>query len=96
MDLRAERSWMYQRSSKGVYNIRYLEGVEEFIQFAKKKNPIEVRCLCKKCGNRRVWGPDVVRDHLLKKGFVENYYDWYLHKCSDSAPPSKELAPVEQ
>ena len=86
---------MYQRCSKGVYNIRYLEGVEEFIQFALKKNREEVRCPCKKCGNRRVWGPDVVRDHLLKKGFVENYYDWYLHKCSDGAPICSELAPVE-
>ena len=37
MDLRTERSWMYQRRSKGVYNIRYLEGVEEFIQYARKK-----------------------------------------------------------
>ena len=37
MDLRSERSWMYKRSCNGVYNIRYLEGVEEFIQFAKKK-----------------------------------------------------------
>ena len=36
MDLPSERSWMYKRSCKGVYNIINLEGVEEFIQFAKK------------------------------------------------------------
>ena len=37
MDLRIEQSWMYKRSCNEVYNIRYLEGVEEFIQFAKKE-----------------------------------------------------------
>ena len=37
MGLRSERTWMYKRSCKGFNNIRYLEGVEEFIQFAKKK-----------------------------------------------------------
>ena len=42
MDLRSERSWMYKRSCNGVYNIRYLEGVEEFIQFAKKKIPMRL------------------------------------------------------
>ena len=31
----------------------------------------------------------------LKKDFVENYYDWYLVKCSEDAPIN-ELAPVEQ
>ena len=95
MDLRSEISWIYKQSCKGVYNIRYLEGVEEFIQFAKKKIPYEVRCPCKRCDNRRLFAPEVVRDHLLKKGFVENYYDWYLHKCSEGAPINV-LAPVEQ
>ena len=28
---------------------------------------------------RRLRPPDVVKDHLLKKGFVDNYYDCYLH-----------------
>ena len=38
MDLRSEKSLMYKCSCKGVYNIRYLEGVEEFIQIAQKKS----------------------------------------------------------
>ena len=75
MDLRSERSWMYKRCCKGVYNIRYLKGVEEFIQFAKKKNPHEVRCSCKRYVNCKLFAPEFVTDHFLKKGFVENYYN---------------------
>ena len=36
-----------------------------------------------------------VRDHLFKKGFVENFYDWYLHKRSEGAP-STVLIPEDQ
>ena len=36
MDLNNEKSWMYKQSCKRVNNIRFLEGIEEFIQFAKK------------------------------------------------------------
>ena len=95
MDLRSERSWIYKRSCKRVYNIRYLEGVEEFIQFVKKKHPDEVRCPRKRYENRRLFAPEVVRDRLLKRGFVENYYDWYPHKRLEGAPINV-LAPVEQ
>ena len=51
--------------------------------------------MCKTCENRRLFAPEVVRDHLLNKSFVENYYDWYLHKCFEGAPINV-LAPVEQ
>ena len=62
MELRSERSWMYKQSCKGVYNIRYLEGDEEFIQFVKKKNPDEVRCPCKRSKNSKLFAPEVIRD----------------------------------
>ena len=60
-----------------------------------KKNLDEVTCSCKQCDNGRLFAPEVVRDYLLKKDFVENYYDWYLHKCSEGEPINV-LAPVEQ
>ena len=75
MDLNSRRSWMCKRSCKGVYNIRYSKGFEEIVQFAKKNNTEKIRCPCKCCDNRRLRSLKVVRDHLLKKGFVENYYD---------------------
>ena len=40
MEVRNERSWMYKR----VYNIRYLEGVEEFLQFIKNNTSEEIIC----------------------------------------------------
>ena len=59
---------MYKRSYKGgVFNIRFLEGVEEYA-ICK----FEIRCPCKLCDNRRVGLLEVVRDHLLKKEFVKN------------------------
>ena len=86
---------MYKQSCKGVYNIRYLQGVEEFLPFAKKKNLDELRFLYKQCDNRKLFALEVVRDHLLKKAFVENYYNWHLLKCSKVAPINV-FAPVEQ
>ena len=50
---------------------------------------------CKRCDNRRLRTPEVVRDHLLKMRFVENYYDWYLHKSSE-AGPRNVVVPEEQ
>ena len=38
MDLHNEKSLMYKQSCKGVNNIRFVERIEEFIQFAKKNN----------------------------------------------------------
>ena len=61
----------------------------------RKKNPDKVRCPCKQCDNLKLFAPQVVRDHLLEKGFVENYYDLYLHKCSEGAPINV-LAPYAQ
>ena len=43
-----------------------------------------------------MFAPEVVRDHLLKKDFVENYYDWYLHKCSEGTAINVLLYPIEQ
>ena len=49
-------------------NIRYIEGVGKFIQFAKKKNSkFEIRCPCKWYDNRRLKSPEVIRDHFLKR-----------------------------
>ena len=86
-NLRNERCWMYKRSCKGVYNIRFLEGIKELIPFGKKNSSkFEIRWLCEWCDNCRLRSPKVVRDHVLQKEFIENYYDLYLHYHSEVGP----------
>ena len=60
----------------------------------RKLNPKEVRSPSKQCDRRKLFALEIVRDRMLKKGFVENYYNWYLHKSSEGALISV-LAPIE-
>lgn len=59
----------------------YVQGVEEFVQYAfaglAKANTI--LCLCRKCVNSCWKEASVVRVHLICDGFLEGYNRWIFH-----------------
>ena len=89
------RSWMYNRapSAKCAVNDEFLNSVEEFVTFALGNHQYlsngDLRCPCKRCKNKKFHGDDVVRLHLYKHGFVEDYYYWISH--GESFPPPVQM-----
>jgi hypothetical protein len=62
----------------------YIEGLDAFIDFTKKEMLDNVRgnlcCPCKQCKNEKRYCIDVVlRSHLIKNGFMEDYQCWNKH-----------------
>ena len=52
MNVRQERSWMYNRRKNENSSLKFMRGLEEFSDFARKNSmSSEFRCLCKKCKN---------------------------------------------
>nr|XP_017219141.1 PREDICTED: uncharacterized protein LOC108196387 isoform X2 [Daucus carota subsp. sativus] len=99
------RSWMYERTDEsGFLNSLFISGVEEFMNHVISQptsmNGTSIQCPCTKCKNRKFWKSDIVKLHLLKNGFVRDYYIWsrhgesyifngnkedgVMHHCSDS------------
>ena len=76
-----DRSWMYKRQfDDGAYNVKFLRGVEAFLNFAiSKSQSVEIRLTCVKCKNFNFKKPNEVRNHLLRKGFIGDYYYWRYH-----------------
>jgi hypothetical protein len=70
----------------------YCNGIQGFINFATSipRNFTRggIRCLCKKCKNKKYLHPDIVMMHLLHKRFIEDYLCWYaygeLFVCNES------------
>ncbi|XP_043814818.1 uncharacterized protein LOC122724339 [Manihot esculenta] len=96
--MNANRQWMYNRLKDGLLNTEFLNGLEEFIQFASTHpecmDGMNIRCPCsmKRCSNRRFLCVDDVRYHLMKNGFVPNYYRWTAHgECWDDQGTSSVL-----
>jgi hypothetical protein len=70
----SDQSWMYESS---LCN-EYIKGVDAFIDFVKKDLLDNVRgnlCYpCKHCKNeKRYHADDVLRSHLIKHGFMDDY-----------------------
>jgi hypothetical protein len=63
----------------------YIKGVDAFINFTKKDMLDNIRenlcCPCKHFKNeKRYHTDDVLRSHLIKQGFVEDYLCWNKHE----------------
>jgi hypothetical protein len=66
-----------------LYN-EYIKRVDAFIDFIKKYMLDNIRgnlcCLCKHYKNEKIYHTnDVLRSHLIKHGFMENYRCWNKH-----------------
>jgi hypothetical protein len=71
-----------------MYGLRlcneYLKGLDAFVDFTKKDMLDNVRgnlcCPCKHCKNEKKYHTDdVLRSHLIKHGFMEDYRCWNKH-----------------
>ncbi|XP_021625026.1 uncharacterized protein LOC110624220 [Manihot esculenta] len=96
--MNANRQWMYNRLKDGLLNTEFLNGLEEFIQFASTHpecmDGMNIRCPCsmRRCSNRKFLCVDDVRYHVMKNGFVPNYYRWTAHgECWDDQGTSSVL-----
>jgi hypothetical protein len=63
----------------------YIKGLDAFIDFAKKDMLDNIRgnlcCPCKHCKNEKRYRTyDVLRSHLIKHGFIEDYRCWNKHE----------------
>jgi hypothetical protein len=63
----------------------YIRGVDAFIDFMKKDILDNIRgnicCPCKHCKNKKRYCiDDVLRSHLIKHGFMEDYRCWNKHE----------------
>ncbi|KAL3534862.1 hypothetical protein ACH5RR_003323 [Cinchona calisaya] len=85
MDIRSYRRWMYDRllPNGTGYTQHFLDGVRLFIKFVCSQpqyfNYKEIRCPCSKDQNRKLMNPDHVGEHILKYGFMEDYWYWTSH-----------------
>ncbi|KAI5335215.1 hypothetical protein L3X38_025348 [Prunus dulcis] len=59
----------------------YELGVEGFLNFAVENlvNTTHIRCPCVKCGNIRLFGVGIIRDHLYFNGIDQSYKIWIWH-----------------
>ncbi|CAL9005444.1 unnamed protein product, partial [Prunus brigantina] len=59
----------------------YLDGIEDFIEFAHRHNPgaTRIRCPCRRCNNTLWETIENVGFHLVRNGMIETYIIWNLH-----------------
>ncbi|KAJ8765474.1 hypothetical protein K2173_014596 [Erythroxylum novogranatense] len=79
-----DRSWMYRRlTADGFINPEFVEGVDAFMHYACSQPAYmdgpKIRCPCTKCKHKCFLFIDEVQLHLLRKGFVPNYFQWTRH-----------------
>jgi len=85
----AHRKWMYDRThpNRAGLRVEFINGVKEFIAKAKTRNDFliegTIRCPCAKCKCIKLLKPDKVEFHILKNGFMDNYYIWTVHGEND-------------
>ncbi|CAL2231016.1 unnamed protein product [Prunus armeniaca] len=60
----------------------YLDGIEDFIEFARRHNPgaTRIRYLCRRCNNTLWETIENVGFHLVRNGMIETYSIWNLHR----------------
>lgn len=76
---------MDRRKEQGGVTDEFIEGVNEFMEFARnseeylRQEKPKMRCPCKICKSKRYHYGDDVMAHLYEKGFMPNYYYWTSH-----------------
>ncbi|KAI5321014.1 hypothetical protein L3X38_040722, partial [Prunus dulcis] len=101
------------RSSGGIMSRRwiqnpnrcadeYLDGIEDFIEFARRHNlgATRIRCPCRRCNNTLFETIENVGFHLVRNGMIETYSIWNLygeqvdHASSSNAPRVDNVEPI--
>ena len=78
------REWMYCRIENGYVRREFMNGLSEFMSFAKTYcrtffTEGVIRCPCFKCRNIPYLDCDTVEDHIMRRGFVPGYQCWTEH-----------------
>ncbi|CAL9004841.1 unnamed protein product [Prunus brigantina] len=73
-------------SRRWIHNLNrcadeYLDGIEDFIEFARRHNSgaTRIRCPCRRCNNTLWETMENVGFHLVMNGMIETYSIWNLH-----------------
>ncbi|KAI5312352.1 hypothetical protein L3X38_041525 [Prunus dulcis] len=80
----------------------YLDGIEDFIEFARRHNPgaTRIRCPCRRCNNTLWETIKNVGFHLVRNGMIETYSIWNLlgekldHASSSNATRMDSVEPI--
>ncbi|KAI5320208.1 hypothetical protein L3X38_039916 [Prunus dulcis] len=80
----------------------YLDGIEDFIEFARRQNPgaTRIHCPCRRCNNTLFETIENVGFHLVRNGMIETYSIWNLHgeqvdhASSSNAPRVDNVEPI--
>ena len=69
------------KTPNGRLSHPYIEGVNAFIKFARVAMDLSgnIPSLCIYCGNCYRQSPNTVRIHLLHRGIMQSYINWYNH-----------------
>jgi len=80
--------WMYKVLRAGN-DLTFLHHVTKFVAVVKKHRTSLGRegtiCPCNRCKNNLVYEDSVVKSHLIRYGFVDNYTIWKFHGEVDSS-----------
>ena len=62
----------------------YIDGINEFLEFAFRNNGEKVPCQCKKCVNRFHRSKEEIFDHLIEHRMIEDYeiWSWGITTCT--------------
>ncbi|KAL4555590.1 hypothetical protein LXL04_038213 [Taraxacum kok-saghyz] len=79
-----DRNWMYERlGANGFVSPIFRSGLNTYIEFAcSNQNSMDgnkIKCLCTKCLNKPYADVEVVKYHLARFGFMQNYHLWDRH-----------------
>jgi hypothetical protein len=77
-----DRSWMYESSDV----LAHFEGVSIFLevaaQCATREKEEVIYYPCKACNNNMMYlyiDREIIREHLVRSGFMDNYFIWSKH-----------------
>ncbi|CAL2277852.1 unnamed protein product [Prunus armeniaca] len=72
-----DKPWMHADKRSKAYEL----GVEGFLNCAVENlgNTTHIHCPCVKCGNIRLFGVGIIRDHLYFNGIDQSYKIWTWH-----------------
>ncbi|KAM3361279.1 hypothetical protein P3S68_016133 [Capsicum galapagoense] len=86
-----DRSWMYNMTNIGRMGLmpEFVAGVDGFVDYVMTLEPFQlnglVKCPCRKCKCRNYEKPDIVKLHLYRNGFKEDYTVWTSHGEVDNS-----------
>ena len=75
-----DKSWItIGKTPDGRLSHSYIEGVNAFINFARVvvDSSGNIHCPCIHCGNYYRQSPSIARIHLLYRGIMQSYINWY-------------------